>query len=448
MNNLWIVKWLPEIKSTKWILKSINPVKEKIDTILSLCSNSEFSDEKKANISSLLKEILIETESLSSENDYLRNSGGESNQDYLGDAFVMHDMITEEIRKWTIVTSEALIAKIKIFFQNHFPWVNIWIYRHLQNQWGFTDYETRDENQRQKLLRESDLSQDKWEILTKSSQSKKFQYFVSDDWIISWSVPLTQNDEFYSLYLYFEKEYEEWVDIGEIEKKFYIYVRIIWFIIEQELKNIRNLYRDGLTWCKTKDFFNKHKDFRNYSVIAIDLDRFKEVNDKYWHSGGDDVLKAFGQIIQSCIRKWEGDAIRLSWDEFCILVKSIDWKMDHVEKILARLNSIKDSWKNKLNLRNIDTWEFEEVEILFSSWTFINTEEYRLIDVYKMADDELVKNKSKEWAAYRVEDALKYLPPHMQLEIIYGVIRRLKEQNLHDCKTCKWKEVKFIKKHK
>lgn len=442
MNSSEILDSEVKIIWDKEIASWIRPIKWKIEALLSLISETWVWEDKKLEIERLLQKIKTEVDYLWDENISLKKKYKWDNQDYLGDSLLMYDQISEKIRSWDIITSESLIEIIKIFFENHFPWVTIWIYRYIKNQWGFTDYETKiDWSHRQKVLREEDLD-GRWDFLNQSVVTKKFQYTVSDDWVISWSMPLTQNDELYSLYLYFEKKYEEWVDIGEMEKRFYVYIRIVGFIIEQELKNIRNLYRDTLTWCQTKDYFNKHREFRNYSAIAIDLDKFKEINDKYWHSWWDDVLKAFWVLLQSCIRKGEWDAIRLSWDEFCVLIKNTNASDNHMKKILERLEKIVSEWKTKISLKNIENGEIEEVNILFSKWVCVNTNENKLSEVYKAADDDLMRNKSKEWAAYRVEDALKHLPPHIQLEIIYSVIRWLKGDNLHDCKTCEGKTIK------
>lgn len=434
---------LDRTNDTKKITWYLQWIKSKVDEALSTLPKDDNIEDIKSKIWWLLDDVYIEMESLSAENSHLRENNELDSPNYFRDAFIMQDQLTEEIRKWNIITSEGLIAKIKLFFENHFPWVTIWIYRHIQSQWGFTDYETKiDGTHRQKVLREENLDE-KWKVLNESAISKKFHYTLSDNWIISWAIPLTQNDELYSLFLYFERTFEDWIDINEIERRFYIYVRIIGFIIEQELKNIRSLYRDVLTWCQTKDYFNKHKEFRNYSVIAIDLDGFKQVNDTYWHSGWDEVLKKFGTILQSCVRKWEGEVIRLSWDEFCILVKNAeDNKQPHMEKIIERLDHMRNEGKITQKLTNINNWEIEEVPIHFTHWVCINTNENKMQEVYEAADKDLMIKKGKDWIAYRIKEMLDSLPVTIQQDIIFSVIKWLQEQNLHDCKTCKVKTIK------
>ncbi|RUO23019.1 GGDEF domain-containing protein [Aliidiomarina minuta] len=51
------------------------------------------------------------------------------------------------------------------------------------------------------------------------------------------------------------------------------------------------------------------------AVIAIDLDNFKELNDKHGHAVGDDLLTAFGQALIQCSRDTDICA-RMGGDEF------------------------------------------------------------------------------------------------------------------------------------
>lgn len=56
-----------------------------------------------------------------------------------------------------------------------------------------------------------------------------------------------------------------------------------------------------------------------FSVLAIDIDHFKRVNDTYGHDSGDLVLQALAQLMRSCTRK-EDLPCRMGGEEFIILL--------------------------------------------------------------------------------------------------------------------------------
>jgi diguanylate cyclase (GGDEF)-like protein/PAS domain S-box-containing protein len=56
------------------------------------------------------------------------------------------------------------------------------------------------------------------------------------------------------------------------------------------------------------------------ALMYMDIDHFKQVNDRHGHAAGDVVLRVFGQRLAACVRR--GDlAARLGGDEFVVLVE-------------------------------------------------------------------------------------------------------------------------------
>ena len=58
----------------------------------------------------------------------------------------------------------------------------------------------------------------------------------------------------------------------------------------------------------------------NFSILMIDVDFFKQINDTYGHPSGDEVLKQLGLIFNN-ISRYKYDIGRVGGEEFCILLK-------------------------------------------------------------------------------------------------------------------------------
>ena len=71
------------------------------------------------------------------------------------------------------------------------------------------------------------------------------------------------------------------------------------------------------------------------SLILLDLNNFKEYNDKFGHLAGDEVLRTAGEIIRSCIRGDVDSGYRYGGDEFAIIL--IDADLDIAEEIGLRV---------------------------------------------------------------------------------------------------------------
>jgi len=70
------------------------------------------------------------------------------------------------------------------------------------------------------------------------------------------------------------------------------------------------------------------------TVVALDLDKFKQINDTYGHLTGDLVLKEFAARLQTAIRLSDF-AARMGGDEFLVLLP--ECTIGQVETLLSRL---------------------------------------------------------------------------------------------------------------
>ncbi len=83
------------------------------------------------------------------------------------------------------------------------------------------------------------------------------------------------------------------------------------------------------------------KNGENFSLGIIDLDLFKNVNDKYGHLAGDFILKEFVEIINSCIRDYDILG-RYGGEEFILVLNGIG--KEHTERVIGRiLNKVRET---------------------------------------------------------------------------------------------------------
>lgn len=75
---------------------------------------------------------------------------------------------------------------------------------------------------------------------------------------------------------------------------------------------------------------------RSLTLLLIDIDRFKEVNDTWGHQAGDHVIRRVGSALQNSLRP--GDALsRFGGEEFVILLR--DATPGHAEEVAGRLRA-------------------------------------------------------------------------------------------------------------
>ena len=87
--------------------------------------------------------------------------------------------------------------------------------------------------------------------------------------------------------------------------------------------------QDPLTGLKNRAFLNERlpalwrqaqRDQHHLSVLMIDIDLFKHLNDRYGHAAGDEALRQVGQVIARHARRPEDHAVRYGGEEFLVIL--------------------------------------------------------------------------------------------------------------------------------
>lgn len=137
------------------------------------------------------------------------------------------------------------------------------------------------------------------------------------------------------------------------------------------------------------------------SILLIDIDHFKYINDKFGHDSGDYVLSEMGKILEKCLRDTDL-AARVGGEEFGILLTDTNargayWVAERICNTISRYPFTVD----KLMKRNINC----TVSIGISSVDLDATLDSR--ELYKLADNRLYIAKNTGRNQVSADEILK-----------------------------------------
>ena len=161
---------------------------------------------------------------------------------------------------------------------------------------------------------------------------------------------------------------------------------------------------DALTGLPNRPFFMTHLEEAiekihldrsyNVSVLFIDLDRFKYVNDSLGHLIGDELLKEIAARLRDCMRPADIVA-RLGGDEFTILVEG-RYDLNEVTRIADR---IQQKFSVPFDLHGHEVYSSASIGILHASEKHLSSE-----DIMRDADTAMYQAKRAGKARHEVFD--------------------------------------------
>ena len=121
-------------------------------------------------------------------------------------------------------------------------------------------------------------------------------------------------------------------------------VLIIIFVYKKVKKGLEiETITDKLTGLYNRLYFNEiynyftekyKRDKSPFTMLIIDIDNFKKINDRYGHATGDEVLSRIGKIIKETVRKTDF-AFRYGGEEFVVIFPETD--LDEAYMVAERI---------------------------------------------------------------------------------------------------------------
>lgn len=168
-------------------------------------------------------------------------------------------------------------------------------------------------------------------------------------------------------------------------KKIVLYDYLTKVYNRKGLIDIGNRYFESL---KRKKHWRRKNEITSLAIIFIDLDDFKQINDKYGHEKGDKVLKSFASFLKNNFRKTDIIA-RWGGEEFVVLL--INTPYSFLKK------------KTELIRKKIENTIFSNLKITASLGAIFYNKEKRLSDLLNKADKlmYLAKKRGKNQVVFK-----------------------------------------------
>lgn len=170
---------------------------------------------------------------------------------------------------------------------------------------------------------------------------------------------------------------------------FFLIVNYLVGTVRRELNRVRDLsQKDHLTGAVNRRYFQELAEGeieraarygRPLTLVYLDLDNFKTVNDQLGHETGDDVLTTVVQTLRENLRKPDIVA-RIGGDEFLVLMPETG--SDQAETVIERILE-----------RTRDRMQQKDWPVGLSIGVVTTSEKLEVADLLKRADAQMYKSK-------------------------------------------------------
>jgi len=141
-----------------------------------------------------------------------------------------------------------------------------------------------------------------------------------------------------------------------------------------------NLTKSEFAWAKRNN--------GELSLLIMDLDNFKSINDTFGHAAGDEMIREIGSIIRTSFRKSD-IAGRIGGEEFAVVLKNAS---------LEEAKKVAEKFRENVAKRKV-IYEGQEISLTVSigvaAIRSYNGDINDIEDILKLADDALYKAKAK-----------------------------------------------------
>ncbi len=216
-----------------------------------------------------------------------------------------------------------------------------------------------------------------------------------NDWMICYVIPVSEAQKTYN----FIRKYELMFTAAFIVMIFIL----LGYVFRKSKAHNKLLLQaaqiDGLTGAfnkrSTEERINDilwENPKETHMFVIMDLDRFKEVNDRYGHMIGDEVLRNFGNLLKEYFR--EEDVIgRIGGDEFVVLMRKIEHKENAVERIENLIKKMEECYLAEMDGENVT---------ISAGISFAPECGNSYMDLYKAADTALYETKKAGRNGYHI----------------------------------------------